>query len=48
MKTRKKIVDDIPIEDAMLAITISAKLLVVTDGTGVSLGLLPPEWSTCY
>ena len=43
LKMKKNIADNIPIEDTTPAITHSAKLLVITDGIGASLGILPPE-----
>ena len=49
MNIRKVIVDNIPIEDTTPAITVSVKLFVVTDGTGVSLGGDgPPEGIHVY
>ena len=45
LNARKKMVDNIPIEATMMAITTSAELFLVTDGMGVSLGTLPsPEY----
>ena len=42
LKMRKNNVDRIPIEDATPAIIRSTKLLVITTGTGASLGIWPP------
>ena len=43
---KKNIADNIPIEDTTPAITHSAKLLVITDGIGASLGGdVPPKVS---
>jgi len=46
LKARKNIVDNIPIEDTTPAITYSAKLLVMTTGVGLSVGLIPSKEKT--
>jgi len=42
LNMKKKIADNIPMEDTTQAITHSAKLLVIIDGIGASLGIEPP------